>query len=56
MREDFLPAHGGQLRELAAEFGVPEASLLDFSASIHRIRHRIVLLTLYAPPSARARF
>lgn len=35
MREDFLPAHGGQLRELAAEFGVPEASLLDFSASIH---------------------
>jgi threonine-phosphate decarboxylase len=35
MREDFLPAHGGQLRELAAEFGVPETSLLDFSASIH---------------------
>ena len=35
MREGFLPAHGGQLRELAAEFGVPEASLLDFSASIH---------------------
>jgi threonine-phosphate decarboxylase len=35
MREDFLPAHGGQLRELAAEFGVPESSLLDFSASIH---------------------
>ncbi len=35
MREDFLPAHGGQLRELAAEFGVPESALLDFSASIH---------------------
>ena len=35
MREDFLPAHGGQLRELAAEFDVPESSLLDFSASIH---------------------
>ncbi len=35
MREGFLPAHGGQLRELAAEFGVPESSLLDFSASIH---------------------
>jgi threonine-phosphate decarboxylase len=34
MREDFLPAHGGQMRELAAEFGVPEVSLLDFSASI----------------------
>jgi len=35
MSEDFLPAHGGQLCELAAAFGVPEASLLDFSASIH---------------------
>jgi threonine-phosphate decarboxylase len=35
MSEDFLPAHGGQLRELAAEFNVPEDSLLDFSASIH---------------------
>jgi threonine-phosphate decarboxylase len=35
MREDFLPTHGGQLRELAAEFDLPEASLLDFSASIH---------------------
>jgi len=34
MPKGFLPAHGGQLRELAAEFGVPEASLLDFSASI----------------------
>ncbi|MGA3011857.1 MAG: threonine-phosphate decarboxylase [Terracidiphilus sp.] len=34
MRENFLPAHGGQLHELAAEFGVSESSLLDFSASI----------------------
>jgi threonine-phosphate decarboxylase len=30
-----LPTHGGQLRELAAKFNVPEDSLLDFSASIH---------------------
>jgi threonine-phosphate decarboxylase len=35
MRKEFLPTHGGQLRELAAEFDVPESSLLDFSASIH---------------------
>jgi threonine-phosphate decarboxylase len=35
MHKDFLPTHGGQLRELSAEFGVPEASLVDFSASIH---------------------
>jgi threonine-phosphate decarboxylase len=35
MPSNFLPAHGGQLRELAAEFGIPEASLIDFSASIH---------------------
>ena len=35
MPEDFLPTHGGQLRELAAKFNVPEDSLLDFSASIH---------------------
>jgi threonine-phosphate decarboxylase len=35
MSENILPAHGGQLRELAAEFNVPEDSLLDFSASIH---------------------
>ena len=34
MNEEFIPAHGGQLRELAAEFGVSETSLLDFSASI----------------------
>jgi threonine-phosphate decarboxylase len=35
MREDFVPTHGGQLRELAVESDLPEASLLDFSASIH---------------------
>jgi threonine-phosphate decarboxylase len=35
MHKDFLPTHGGQLRELSAEFGMPEASLVDFSASIH---------------------
>ena len=35
MSEGYLPEHGGQLRELAAEFNVPEDSLLDFSASIH---------------------
>jgi len=34
MNDEFIPAHGGQLRELAAEFRVPEKSLLDFSASI----------------------
>jgi threonine-phosphate decarboxylase len=34
MNEEFMPAHGGQLRELADEFGVSETSLLDFSASI----------------------
>jgi len=34
MNDEFIPAHGGQLRELAAEFGVPETSLLDFSASV----------------------
>ena len=35
MDSDFLPAHGGQLRELATEFDIPESSLVDFSASIH---------------------
>ena len=35
MRNNFLPAHGGQLRELAVEFNVSEESLIDFSASIH---------------------
>jgi threonine-phosphate decarboxylase len=32
--DDTIPAHGGQLRALAAKFGVAEDSLLDFSASI----------------------
>jgi threonine-phosphate decarboxylase len=35
MPSDFLPAHGGQLHELASEFDIPESSLVDFSASIH---------------------
>jgi len=35
MPDDFIPAHGGQLRELAAKFGIPAASLIDFSASIN---------------------
>jgi threonine-phosphate decarboxylase len=35
MRDEFLPAHGGQLRELARKFDVPEATLVDFSASIN---------------------
>lgn len=30
-----MPRHGGQLRELAAQFQLPEDSLLDFSASIN---------------------
>ncbi len=34
MRDEFLPVHGGQLRELARQFDVPEATLIDFSASI----------------------
>jgi threonine-phosphate decarboxylase len=34
MRDEFLPEHGGQLRELARQFDVPEATLVDFSASI----------------------
>ncbi|HEY4354652.1 MAG TPA: aminotransferase class I/II-fold pyridoxal phosphate-dependent enzyme [Acidobacteriaceae bacterium] len=29
-----IPAHGGQLRAIAAQFGVAERGLLDFSASI----------------------
>ena len=29
------PAHGGQLRAIAARFSLPEASLLDFSANIN---------------------
>jgi threonine-phosphate decarboxylase len=35
MPDDFIPAHGGQLREIAAKFGVPETLLIDFSASIN---------------------
>ena len=27
--------HGGNIRELAAEAGVPEADIIDFSASIN---------------------
>jgi threonine-phosphate decarboxylase len=37
MTDDFLPSHGGQLREIAKWFHVPEESLLDFSASISPI-------------------
>ena len=29
-----LPAHGGQLHAIAAQFSVPVTNLLDFSASI----------------------
>jgi threonine-phosphate decarboxylase len=35
MPSGFIPEHGGQLRELAAEFGIPEESLIDFSASVN---------------------
>jgi threonine-phosphate decarboxylase len=34
MTEQPIPPHGGQLRAIAQQFGVPEHSLLDFSASI----------------------
>lgn len=34
MHHEFIPEHGGQLRDISARFGVPEKSLLDFSASI----------------------
>jgi threonine-phosphate decarboxylase len=34
MADEFVPLHGGQLREIARRFHVPEESLLDFSASI----------------------
>jgi threonine-phosphate decarboxylase len=30
-----LPAHGGQLRAIAAQFSIPENKLLDFSANIY---------------------
>lgn len=35
MPNDLIPAHGGQLRELAAKFRIAETSLIDFSASIN---------------------
>jgi threonine-phosphate decarboxylase len=31
----FLPAHGGQLRQIAARFGIPAEQLIDFSANIN---------------------
>lgn len=37
MLDDFVPSHGGQLREIARRFHVSEESLLDFSASISPI-------------------
>jgi threonine-phosphate decarboxylase len=42
---DFLPAHGGQLRELASAFNIPESSLVDFSASIHPLPPSDALVT-----------
>ena len=30
-----IPTHGGQLRQIAAAYGIPEAALLDFSANIN---------------------
>lgn len=35
MTDAAIPAHGGQLHAIATRFGVPEESLLDFSASIN---------------------
>lgn len=37
MASDAIPLHGGQLREIAERFRVPEKSLLDFSANISPI-------------------
>jgi threonine-phosphate decarboxylase len=37
MGDEFIPSHGGQLRETAEWFQIPEESLLDFSASISPI-------------------
>ena len=34
MHLEFIPEHGGQMRDVSAHFGIPEESLLDFSASI----------------------
>jgi threonine-phosphate decarboxylase len=31
----FLPAHGGQLRQIGARYGVPSEELIDFSANIN---------------------
>ena len=31
----FLPPHGGQLRQIAERFGIPAASLVDFSANLN---------------------
>ncbi|MBB5317103.1 threonine-phosphate decarboxylase [Tunturibacter empetritectus] len=33
--QDFLPVHGGQLRLIAARYGVPVEQLVDFSANIN---------------------
>ncbi len=30
-----IPAHGGQLRQIAAQFDIPQEQLIDFSANIH---------------------
>lgn len=32
---DFLPIHGGQLKQIAGLFGIPQEDLLDFSANIN---------------------
>ena len=37
MTDPSIPAHGGQLHAIAARFGIPEESLLDFSASINPV-------------------
>lgn len=37
MTDLMIPPHGGQLRAIAMRFGVPEESLLDFSASINPV-------------------
>lgn len=37
MASDAIPLHGGQLREIAERFRIPEKSLLDFSANISPI-------------------
>ena len=34
MHHEFIPEHGGQMRDISAHFGIAEESLLDFSASI----------------------